>query len=418
MSAASSSCGHPCVACHSEVRQPEQHRQTDPRPGPRRAQVVPDLRGQGDADDDRREQERDQVLVQQPEPGEQPDQQPPAGRVPGQGPQHDVDDRDPEQGVDRGRRQDVPEGHDDHAGPRRDGREHLRRRSARPAPGRSGRPARRPPAAASALGRCSATSEPGREQVRRARDQRGQRRLVGVAPREVPTGGDEVELVAVRAVAPGQRDEHREQHTRGGEHPGLANGPRPGVRRDAGRRRRRPPGERSETVGRSGRSRVRLSLMISAPIPTLTLPGGQIPVVGLGTWQSEGGAAERAVSAALQLGYRHIDTATGVRQRGGGRPRARPRSGIDRDDVFVTTKLPPDHAGRARRTLTESLAALGTDHLDLWLIHWPPGRQASPRRGRCSARCATRVSSVRSASPTTRSRSSTSSSPPPVRHRR
>ena len=46
--------------------------------------------------------------------------------------------------------------------------------------------------------------------------------------------------------------------------------------------------------------------------------------------------------------------------------------------MFVTTKLPPDHAGRARRTLTESLAALGTDHLDLWLIHWPPGRQASP----------------------------------------
>jgi 2,5-diketo-D-gluconate reductase A len=51
--------------------------------------------------------------------------------------------------------------------------------------------------------------------------------------------------------------------------------------------------------------------MISPDIPTLKLPGGQIPVVGLGTWQSEGGAAERAVSAALQLGYRHIDTATG-----------------------------------------------------------------------------------------------------------
>lgn len=122
---------------------------------------------------------------------------------------------------------------------------------------------------------------------------------------------------------------------------------------------------------------MRLVRMITAPIPTLTLPGGEIPMVGLGTWQSEGGEAERAVSAALQLGYRHIDTATGY----GNEDevgRALATVGIDRDDVFVTTKLPPDHAGRARRTLTESLAALGTDHLDLWLIHWPPNRQASP----------------------------------------
>ncbi|MDQ0375110.1 aldo/keto reductase [Cellulomonas humilata] len=117
--------------------------------------------------------------------------------------------------------------------------------------------------------------------------------------------------------------------------------------------------------------------MINAPIPTLTLPGGQIPVVGLGTWQSEGGAAERAVSVALQLGYRHIDTATGYGNEAEV-GRALGGVGIDRDDVFVTTKLPPDHAGRARRTLTESLTALGTDHLDLWLIHWPPGRHASP----------------------------------------
>ena len=80
--------------------------------------------------------------------------------------------------------------------------------------------------------------------------------------------------------------------------------------------------------------------MISAPIPTLTLPGGQIPVVGLGTWQSEGGAAERAVSAALQLGYRHIDTATGYGNEAEV-GRALATVGIDRDDVFVTTKLPP-----------------------------------------------------------------------------
>jgi len=117
--------------------------------------------------------------------------------------------------------------------------------------------------------------------------------------------------------------------------------------------------------------------MPDTPTPTLNLPGGAIPVLGLGTWQSEGSDAELAVAAALQLGYRHVDTATGYgneAQVG----RALAQVGIDRDDVFVTTKLPPDHAGRERLTLTESLAALGTDHLDLWLIHWPPGKQARP----------------------------------------
>lgn len=111
--------------------------------------------------------------------------------------------------------------------------------------------------------------------------------------------------------------------------------------------------------------------------PTLPLPGGAIPVLGLGTWQSEGSEAERAVSTALQLGYAHVDTATGYgneAQVG----RALATRGISRDDVFLTTKLPPDHVGRERQTLTESLAALGTDHLDLWLVHWPPGGEARP----------------------------------------
>lgn len=111
--------------------------------------------------------------------------------------------------------------------------------------------------------------------------------------------------------------------------------------------------------------------------PTLALPGGAIPVLGIGTWQSEGAEAELAVSTALQLGYRHVDTATGYGNEAQvGRVLA--TVDIDRDDVFVTTKLPPDHADRARRTLEESLVALGTDHLDLWLIHWPPGREARP----------------------------------------
>lgn len=106
--------------------------------------------------------------------------------------------------------------------------------------------------------------------------------------------------------------------------------------------------------------------------------GAAMPLIGLGTWQSEGNDAELAVNAALQAGYRHVDTATayGNEAQVG---RALAQVGLARDDVFVTTKLPPDHAGRERRTLTESLAALGTDHLDLWLVHWPPNKQATPQ---------------------------------------
>ncbi|MDM7831461.1 aldo/keto reductase [Cellulomonas edaphi] len=117
--------------------------------------------------------------------------------------------------------------------------------------------------------------------------------------------------------------------------------------------------------------------MIDANVPTRPVNGGQIPVLGLGTWQATGSVAERAVSTALQLGYRHVDTATMY----GNEPevgRALATVGIDRDDVFVTTKLPPQRIGQERRTLTESLVALHVDHVDLWLIHWPPSAGAAP----------------------------------------
>lgn len=112
-------------------------------------------------------------------------------------------------------------------------------------------------------------------------------------------------------------------------------------------------------------------------MPTLALRGADIPLLGLGTWQAEGSAAELAVVAALELGYRHVDTATGYgNQVQVGRALA--ARGIDRDDVFVTTKMPPDRVGRERQTLLESLAELGTDHVDLWLVHWPPNGAATP----------------------------------------
>ncbi|WP_326560694.1 aldo/keto reductase [Micromonospora sp. NBC_01796] len=108
--------------------------------------------------------------------------------------------------------------------------------------------------------------------------------------------------------------------------------------------------------------------------PTVALPGEvAMPLVGFGTWQATGRACYEAVRAALEAGYRHIDTATayGNEDEVG---RALRDSGVPREEVFLTTKLPPEHAGHERRTLGESLAALGTDHVDLWLIHWPPQR--------------------------------------------
>ena len=106
-------------------------------------------------------------------------------------------------------------------------------------------------------------------------------------------------------------------------------------------------------------------------------PGVELPLLGLGTWQASGNEAYAAVRVALELGYRHIDTATMYRnedQVG----RALADSGVARDEVFVTTKLPPGRAGAERATLAASLDALGLEHVDLWLIHWPPAGGARP----------------------------------------
>jgi len=113
-------------------------------------------------------------------------------------------------------------------------------------------------------------------------------------------------------------------------------------------------------------------------IPFATLSNGErIPLIGLGTWALRGRTAYSAIRFALDAGYRHIDTATNYRNEteiG----RAVADSSIDRRDVFVTTKLPAESAGRERPTIERSLRALGMDYVDLWLIHWPPGGRAQP----------------------------------------
>src|SRR5439155_550629 len=90
----------------------------------------------------------------------------------------------------------------------------------------------------------------------------------------------------------------------------------------------------------------------------------QMPLVGFGTWQIKGDDAVRAVSVALEAGYRHLDTATvyGNEAKVG---QGLAQSGVARDDVFVTTKCPPSNVGQGLDTLRRRLVNLGiADRLD------------------------------------------------------
>jgi 2,5-diketo-D-gluconate reductase A len=105
--------------------------------------------------------------------------------------------------------------------------------------------------------------------------------------------------------------------------------------------------------------------------PIRELPGGgRMPVLGLGVWQiPDGHETEQAVEWALEAGYRHIDTASLYHnERGVGS--ALKRSGLPREQLFVTTKLMPARLNVARE-LEASLERLGLDYVDLYLIHWP-----------------------------------------------
>jgi 2,5-diketo-D-gluconate reductase A len=108
-------------------------------------------------------------------------------------------------------------------------------------------------------------------------------------------------------------------------------------------------------------------------IPDITLNNGQqIPQFGFGVFQIEPKDTIEAVMTALQAGYRHIDTAEGYgneKQVG----EAVAKSGLDRGDVFITSKLSNDAhlPDDARVAFEVTLEALGTDYVDLFLIHWP-----------------------------------------------
>jgi 2,5-diketo-D-gluconate reductase A len=110
-----------------------------------------------------------------------------------------------------------------------------------------------------------------------------------------------------------------------------------------------------------------------SPIPTIDLNDGHtIPQLGFGVFQIDPAETARAVSVALEVGYRHVDTAEmyGNEREVGEAVRD---SGLDRADVYITSKLNnsfhrPDDA---RRAFEETLSALGSDYVDLFLIHWP-----------------------------------------------
>ncbi|MFD7839559.1 aldo/keto reductase [Streptomyces sp. NPDC059761] len=111
-------------------------------------------------------------------------------------------------------------------------------------------------------------------------------------------------------------------------------------------------------------------------VPAIRLNNGTLmPQLGYGVFQVPDSEAAQAVGAALEAGYRSIDTAAAYRNEAG-TGRAIAASGVPREELFVTTKLWNDRSRTWRRddvlrALDHSLAKLGLDHLDLYLIHWP-----------------------------------------------
>ncbi|KAH7135337.1 NADP-dependent oxidoreductase domain-containing protein [Dendryphion nanum] len=118
------------------------------------------------------------------------------------------------------------------------------------------------------------------------------------------------------------------------------------------------------------------------PLPThFTLnTGAQIPAVGFGTWQAAPNEVERAVETALKAGYRHIDCAAIYRNEVEVGEGIR-KSGVPRSEIFITGKLwNTKHAPEdVEAALDKTLHDLGTEYLDLFLMHWPVAFKSSPK---------------------------------------
>ncbi|MHC8606233.1 aldo/keto reductase [Paenarthrobacter ureafaciens] len=115
--------------------------------------------------------------------------------------------------------------------------------------------------------------------------------------------------------------------------------------------------------------------MASAPLIELN-DGYKIPQLGLGTWPLDDTQVAKAIQDAVALGYRHIDTAVKYGNETGVGEGIR-NSGVDRSELFITTKLNGEFqgSGKAVAGLDSSLKRLGLDYVDLLLIHWPLPRR-------------------------------------------
>lgn len=126
-------------------------------------------------------------------------------------------------------------------------------------------------------------------------------------------------------------------------------------------------------------------------LPNATVPGTTIPVVGLGTWQSKPHEVENAVAYAIkEAGYRHIDGAFAYQNEKGEHDSGFfptqsadalifsaevgagvKASGVPRSEIFITSKVWCTYHRKVEECLDKTLADLGTDYVDLYLIHWP-----------------------------------------------
>jgi 2,5-diketo-D-gluconate reductase B len=104
----------------------------------------------------------------------------------------------------------------------------------------------------------------------------------------------------------------------------------------------------------------------------IEVQGQRVPALGFGTWQLSGAEAREATRDALEIGYRQIDTAQAYRNEDEV-GKAIAESGVPREDIFLTTKIVRDSlkGDRVGPSVDESLRKLGTDYVDLLLIHWP-----------------------------------------------
>src|SRR6059058_6092891 len=152
----------------------------------------------------------------------------------------------------------------------------------------------------------------------------------------------------------------------------------PGEPSKSGASRRTRTASTSSSRGpRRNPRRTKETVMATKPVTAdgrarVLADGNQMPMLGLGVWQVPNGPeCVNAVRWALELGYRHIDTAQayGNEESVG---QALRESGVPRDEVFVTTKFYPARKDPAAEA-EQSLGRLGLDHVDLYIVHWPQG---------------------------------------------